>query len=109
MSVYKKDYIFWGWKLELSKWSSALPTLDNWEELNPSSECEVLIDRIASRYIIFGQVLERTENEYDPIWEYTPLYLSYLISESQLKDEFKFAFGCNPTTEPKLFIFTHVW
>jgi hypothetical protein len=109
MSVYRKDYIFWGWKLDKSEWSRNISTLENWEEVNPSSHCEVLIDQMAGQYIIFGQVLERTENDYEPMWEYTPLYLSYLISQLELVSEFTLAFGTKPKTEPKLFIFTHIW
>jgi hypothetical protein len=109
MSVYLKHYIIWGWKLDKSKYESSVSTLHNWDEVNPMSPCEVIIDQMGGNYILFGQVVERSQNDYEPIFEYTPIYQSYLITQDELTSEFKFAFGSLPEKEPKLFIITHVW
>lgn len=111
MSVDRKDYIVYGWKLDSIKDSDG-EEIDCYDEKYEQYSCGVegeeftlVEDGMSGEYIVFGKLIS-SKNEDSCGWEFVELKFDNLDAE-KVKDKFKELFGNLPSQEPRLFIFSH--
>jgi len=113
MSVYRNDYIMYGWKLphninkdnpvnlrdeKFSKY------LDGEDENNIY---RIIRDGIADAYTVFGAVICESGDDYEG-WDFKELKPD-MLSEEAIMTKYREIFNHEPKTYPSRFIFTHFW
>ena len=111
MSVYRKDYIVFGWKLpydisngegKIDFYSDKfLPMIEG----HRGEDFSIIRDGMCGEYTVFGLVMESGGDSYDG-WGFIELDSSILDHE-RVKSKYREVFGMDEVSEPSLFIFSH--
>lgn len=122
MSVYKTDYIVYGWKLPYDCISKEdLNKISEEYDKNNEYHIELLVDGMGGHYIVFGIVINQSDlfhyadNEF--YWEFEDLDLSLIEKgKDELVIRYAKIFGQNSKykgqveyNSPKTFIFSHIY
>lgn len=116
MSINRRDYIIFGWKLPYDVQNDKGETIDLWDdkflpmiEGHKGEEYIIIRDGMCGDYTVFGlEIANDSGNEEG--WAF--LNLSLLNTESEpmrraLNEKYEELFNHKPRVYPKLFIFSH--
>lgn len=120
MSVYRCEYIIYGWKLPYTKEasrklkeesSSSYPFLDGL-----GNGYELIIDDMGGQFIVFGKVIYKNNLPYadtasDKPMEFEDLTLPSTGDKEEVFTNYYECFGTNRAVKdtPKTFIFSHIY
>jgi len=116
MSVYRCDYIIYGYKLPYDKELARTLKLENndsypyWD--GGVDDYLLKIDDMAGNYIVFGKVLYSNDyyaNEADiNFMNFEEIDVNGLRLDV-LEEHYAYAFGTHPSLERKVFAFSHIY
>jgi hypothetical protein len=118
MSVYRCDYIIYGWKLpytqELSNKLKVEGT-NSYEYWDGGKEgCELIMDGMGGHYIVFGKVIYKNNYPYaneESVIEFENLTLPSMLMRDEVKFRYRECFSIEEgaIAEPYTFIFSHIY
>ena len=120
MSVYRTDYIIYGWKLSHSKEDSRFLKDESKESYKyfdgGYSGYELIIDDMAGHFIVFGKVLYKNDYPYantasDKPLEFSGITLPSVEDKEEIMRKYMECFSVNKPIEesPCAFIFSHIY
>jgi hypothetical protein len=113
MSVYRKDYIVFGWKLpydisngegKIDFYSDKfLPMIEG----HRGEDFSIIRDGMCGEYNVFGLVIESDDDRWDFIELDSERLIDIKLNTERVKSRYRELFGMDAVSEPSLFIFSH--
>ena len=111
MSVDRRDYIIYGWKLPYNMKNRNNEKLNLWDdkflplvEGHKNEEFRIIQDQMCGKYTVFGYKVMSNDDG----WEFKDIVFNDSFNYLKLKNRYVELFDNEiPETEPTLFIFSH--